>query len=279
LLAVDPKNLSILIEAGSHRLASTVIEFYDSDVQQQENQPNSPFYSAAWFLLRQQNEDPMSSLPLEVLRVDVSKVLLWASRFGFHALSVQDKLKERSEFLQQTLITTTMGLVKKMDKLSGAARTQVENQIIVLWSHIFSPLLKVGTKQGGVPHVVTLLLSAHQYPPKPDWPLLVKYLSAVLHEKAEKAQVEQLLDTDFFLRLHERSASDPDHLFALPTDKLGLRFINGLMRVNPPGSILSKPWQIHLLTSNVSIPDRFATYSLFPHFLHNLLTIIPVPRD
>jgi hypothetical protein len=261
---VDPKNLVVLIEAGSHRFAKTVVEFYeiDNDRTPEEDNPNSPYYAAAWFLFRQQ-EPPFSLDPLDELLVDIIKVILWASRFGFHALSVKGQQQERTEFLQETLIECTADLVEKMDELKASGKmadiVAVEAQLATLWSHIFSPLLKVGTKHGGVAHCVTLLLAAHQYPPKPEWPALVKHISSVIYGKAEKVQVEQLLDTDFFHRLHERSEDDLDHPFSLPTGRLGVRFVTGLMTINPPGSILSRQWQVHLLTTkDVVIPDLFA---------------------
>jgi hypothetical protein len=261
---VDHKNLIVLIEAGSHRFAKAVLEFYEIEDQQKaaEDNPNSPYFAAAWFLLRQQ-EPPFSLDPLEELKVDVTKVLLWASRFGFHALYVYDRLHERTEFLQETLIDYTAELVEQIDTLKVAGQlaeiTAVEGQLVTLWSHIFSPLLKVGTKHGGVAHFVTLLLASHQNPPKPEWPTLVKHLSCIIYGKAEKVQVEQLLETDFFYRLHERSEDDPDHPFALPTGKLGARFVTGLMTISPPGSILSRQWQIHLLTTkDTAISDLFA---------------------
>jgi hypothetical protein len=244
-----------------------IIEFYEIDqnrLKQEVNQVDSPYYSAAWFLLRQQ-EPPFSLLPLHNLGVDETKVLLWASRFGFHALHVKDQHKERTEFLQTTLMHCTTALLEKADLLR-ADPTQanqvsvLENQIVMLWSHLFSPLLRVGTRHGGVPHAVTLLLAAHQFPPKPDWVLLVKYLSAVLHGKAEKLQVERLLESDLFYRLNEQHTGDPDHSFALPGGKLGIRFVVGLMTMGPPGATLSRNWQVHLLTTgNVVIPDQFCT--------------------
>lgn len=260
LRAVDLKNLSVLVESGSHRLAKMVIDFYEVDKEHQireENQPDSPFYAAAWLLLRQQDKLPFSTQPLQDAKVDVTKVLLWASRFGFHALAVTDHVEERTVFLQQTLIECSMNI---LDGAESAPKL-VENQIVSLWSHIFAPLLKVGTKQGGVPHKVTLLLAAHQYPPKAEWPVLVQHLSAVLFGKADKTNVENLLNTDFFHRLHEKSAKDPDHSFSLPSGRVGTQFVTGLLTLGPQGAVLSRRWQVHLLTTpGVIIPDQFARY-------------------
>jgi hypothetical protein len=246
-----------------------VLEFFEGDkarVLHELNQPDSPYCSAAWFLLRHQDY-PFSLNPLHSREVDELKVLLWVSRFGFHALHVKNQDKERNEFLQSILVQCTMKLVTQIDDIRRTEPTKLsyiqdlENQIITLWSHVFSPLLKVGTKHGGVPHSVTLLLAAHQFPPKSDWPILVKYVSAVLHGKAEKNQAEHLLESDFFYRLNEKCEDDPDHKFTLPHGRLGIKFVSGLLTVGPPGAILSHKWQYHLLTTeNVVIPDQLYKY-------------------
>lgn len=241
-----------------------VIEFYEVtpvQLQHELNSSNSPYYSASWFLLRQQ-EFPLSLKPLHSLRVDVLKVLLWASRFGFHALYVKDQHIERTRFLQSTLIDCTTNLLATIDTETQPKHImELQNQIATLWSHVFSPLLIVGTKQNGVPHAVTLLLASRQYPPKSDWPLLVKCLCSVLHEKAEKIQTDYLLESDLFRRLNERKSSDQDHTFTLPSGSLGTRFVTGLLYVGPAGSVLSREWQSRLLTTaNVVIPDQFCKY-------------------
>lgn len=250
-----------------------VIEFYETtpnQLQQELNSSDSPYYSASWFLLRQQ-ESPFSLRPLHSLGVDVVKVLLWASRFGFHALVVKDKHLERTEFLQDILVQSTCSLVERIDTLQSGPNQQkylqeLQYQIVTLWSHVFSPLLIVGTKQRGVPHYVTLLLAGHQYPPKSDWPLLLQCLCAVLHSKAEKIQAEYLLESDLFYRLNERSHTSPDHTFTIPSGAMGTRLVSGLLTVGPPGAILSFKWQLHLLTTpNVTIPDQFRKYDILGH--------------
>lgn len=260
--------MSVLIEAGSHRLAQMVIEFFEGDKARalpELNQPDSPYCSAAWFLLRHQ-DSPFSLEPLRSRNVDELKILLWASRFGYHALYVKDQDRERNQFLQHVLIQCTADLVDRIDCLRADASNpahiqELESQIITLWSHVFSPLLKVGTKHSGVPHYVTLLLAAHQFPPKSDWPVLVKYLSSVLHGKAEKNQAEDLLESDLFYRLNERHEDEPDHRFTLPSGKLGVRFVTGLLNVGPPGALLSRKWQYNLLTTeNAVIPDQLCKY-------------------
>lgn len=263
LNSVHPNNLKQLIEAGNHRLSQMIVEFYEKQSHEFDN-PDSPFYCAAWFLLRNQ-ELPYTASILDDLKVDLKEVLLWASRFGFHALTVRDELAGRTRFLQDILVQCSTTMLTKVHDLrvKHSPQHQIEaheREIVELWSNIFSPLLVVGTKHRGVPYGVALLLASYRYPAKDDWPPLIQYLSAILHGKAEKSQAEALLLSDLFTRLQEKSPHDVDHGFTLPSGAIGLRFVAGLLSLNPPGTMLSRQWQNRLLTTpGVVIPDHLST--------------------
>lgn len=277
LAAIHPKNLVVLLESGTSRFAQMVIDFLEKD-EAEYQQPDSPYYAAEWFLFRHQSQ-PFTHYP-EV------PVLLWASRFALHALTVQDEPSSRDLHLKEVLVGHSNEILKKVDQLraspsSSTAKftldsevTKLENQIVSLWNQNFAHLLMVGTRHNGVAYEIALLMGRSQYPPRKDWPLLVRILCAVLHGKPERKEVDLLLETDFFTRLHERSRHDPDHTFELPSQP---EFIAGLLSLQ--SGVLSLEWQVKLLTTEkVVIPDNFCNSRGLSNLEQGLLKLTSVSK-
>ncbi len=101
-----------------------------------------------------------------------------------------------------------------------------------------------------MPYEAVIILASSQYPANSQWPVLVKHLSAVLHNRAEQTDVDFLLDHEIFYRLNERSPNDPAHEFKFPLEDYGgatVNFINGLLGMT--NGSLSIDWQRRILTT------------------------------
>ncbi|KAL6063483.1 CAZy families GT2 protein (Fragment), variant 3 [Balamuthia mandrillaris] len=282
LSAITPKNLCVLIESfATTSLARRVLE-HTTFINTKENEyptSDSTYFTAAWFLLRNQSP-PYSDEVLRQLNVRLLSVLLWASFYSFHFLNVVDDPKGRETFLRELLIKVTTKRLLKMlnlkaylfgdadDSLHGnsllTVRLKIQRMrqdIIDIWSHVFAPLLRAGLRNNGIPYEACLMLAASQYPVNSAWPLLIRHLSAVLHQRADQAIVNSLENHEIFFRLHERSAEQPDHDFILPgitryssasdreMEKMeGGDFVPALLSL--PNSVqLSVWWQMKILTT------------------------------
>jgi hypothetical protein len=260
LSAVHPKNLSLLIESSNDsEFAKQIVHYYEFNPSEAQN-PDSPYFTACWFLFRNQPR-PFSKTILERNHDSFETTLAtfkWASQYGFNKITLINDVQERKEFIRETLNELTAYLLSKEPKIrKQIVSSPTVDSIVSLWSQTFSSMLVLGCyKKGaneieGVPYIVGLILANAQYPPNDNWPQLVKVLSAILHHRGESEQVNPLIENEFFRKYLNASVRDEQHEFSLPKEP----FVSGLMETK--GS-LSKEWQIRLLTTKgVRLPDKY----------------------
>lgn len=182
---------------------------------------------------------------------------------------MEDNPEERTKFLQELLIEETCKLYKNMKTNKIQVKIEeIKSQIINIWSNLFAPLLKVGTRHEGVPYEVCLMLAKSQFPPREDWPQLIKILSKLMFCKASQDDIDYLSDHEIFFRLNETHKNDPNTEFTFPSEPYNI--INGLLSLTK--GVLSKEWALRLLTSKIDIPDQFDTPKIREQLIHGLFS-------
>jgi hypothetical protein len=263
--AINSKNLSLLIESSTVSLCNRVLNYLVPS-QEEHLRPDSAYYTAAWFLFRNQPDAPYTSQVVTNAKVDITKMLIWASHFGFYATNVPNDPRGRTKFLQQELNKATGNLLKEMDKQKDVLLcNKLKDMIVELWSHNFASLSVVGTTNDGMPYEAAFILAESQYPPRLDWHPLLQILSRILHKHGDQTDCDSLVNHEMFYRFKEREKTDPTDDFMLPGKPY--QFVEGLLTAS---GALHKEWQIRLVSL---FEDRdqclFSTFEhVYPHNLH-----------
>jgi hypothetical protein len=254
LTAIHPKNLALLIESSrSAEFCKTILKWYPMN-RIEGDMFHSPVNTAAWLLLRNQPA-PYEPRLIQTINKDLSqlKVLIWASKAGIFNLTVNDDIEGRTNFIRSLLIAETSALFEGKKCSHGTVNIQDQHikNLIDLWSNLFAPLLEVGLINGGIPYEAGLILAATQYPANSRWPDLIHRLGKIIYRQGGLEDAEALLDHNFFVRVEERYAHDPNHAVKIPNI-----LVPGLLSIKN----LHKKWQIILLeTEGVHIPNEFCT--------------------
>src|SRR5690242_11821978 len=95
--------------------------------------------------------------------------------------------------------------------------SEVDEEIVRLWSHMFAGVLAVGLDVGGISYTAAYILAKNQQTMLPFWPQWMSSLSAIIHMTANHTDVQELYASKFFFRLNEQSKDDKDE-FSLPID-------------------------------------------------------------
>src|SRR5690349_17542503 len=89
-------------------LPEQCLMYYDKKPNESQSE-TSPYYTAAWFVFRNQSTHP------SLKRVDIRQMLLWASQSAYDKLQVLDNPAQKSNHLKKTLIDATCSILQQKD--------------------------------------------------------------------------------------------------------------------------------------------------------------------
>jgi hypothetical protein len=199
LQALSRANLTRLIE--SYRSPTFAKEVVSSLPDDDNDLADSPYFVAAWYLLRNYTQCVEKGTAKESFVNDawampkdkILRILSWARRYCYNYRGVDGDSKERESTVRKLLLRETKTLLAKT---SNSDKHGIQ-QIVDLWSQSFACLLYFDNEDDvQLLKPVVFWAAASQFPPNDDWCRAVRIVGAILHREATGSDVEWLLETD-----------------------------------------------------------------------------------
>lgn len=149
---MDKRNICTLIASQQNlSLPKNVLRFWHFQRNKELNDPYSPYFTAAWFLFRNQTEK------LEIPDRRLFETLLWASEYAEDARDVYNKApSDATNDLKKALCKFSREKYKTLIEKPGK---KLEDQILRLWANVFAPVLEIGPKEEQLPIVIGFFLA------------------------------------------------------------------------------------------------------------------------
>jgi len=261
LNAVSASNLTSLLNVGMSVASAEIKDLAIELAKRYLTFPTTDtrFNVSAWILF-------VYSDSLNILRnVDLFPVFEWASQNAFDMLQTNEP-EEKDKILQAALIRETIKMAAPLFT-KGHKNKFLLYRIYGLWSFLFDRLLIIGPEEDGIPYCLAYDLALlSPYPPRDNWPPLLKALVKILAGKAELAVIESILYHPIWNRFHSIDKDDVEHLPEIP-----VAIVEGVIK--SAGSELSMPWQRRILSLPLAMSDDLATPPVIQMFSQVLKTM------
>lgn len=125
---IQRPNLCTLLERRSETSLALSVAKHFRKLDNEEQDPQSPYFTAAWFLLRHlpvQN----AIATLKTSEVDLLQMLVWASEFGFTKTGVKDNATLRNQMLQNELVDQSKVLLTQKDRYPITCETKPDTNL------------------------------------------------------------------------------------------------------------------------------------------------------